>query len=236
MEFNNHDVDNDNVSISESVTRNDDVVPPLSYEDDDALFQFNHTDDENNDQVLGANKDRDDGGNHAGYQFNDKNENDDDDDDDDDAGGDNIGGEDDVDTGNVIGFKDAVGAVSASNNRDLEANYTVTEMTNTSLWYALMSSTVVEGAGVCEFSLQNEWGRMLVAGACDCSLQNKVAKMLLEGTEYDLQEKIIYQGGEAMSLEKNSAEFMLADFLTKPLQDTVCHESCEMIMGWKNIN
>ena len=53
----NDDDANDNVSISQSVTSNDNVIPPLIHEDDDASFQSNHTDDENIDQVLGANVD-----------------------------------------------------------------------------------------------------------------------------------------------------------------------------------
>ena len=132
----NDDVDIDNISIPESVARNDDGAPSLIYEDDDALFHSDHTDDESDDQVLGANKDRYEGGNYVGGKF---------DDEDDDTGGNDIGNGNDVGTGNGIGSKDAGNGVSACNNRDLGANYTVTEMADTSFWHALVAAKAYTG-------------------------------------------------------------------------------------------
>ena len=41
---------------------------------------------------------------------------------------------------------------------------------------------------------------------------------------------------EEVTIENSPTELMLADFLTKPLHDTVCHKSRELIMGRKNID
>ena len=74
----------------------------------------------------------------------------------------------------------------------------------------MICSTAVKGAGACDYSLQNE-AKMLVVRACDCFLQNKLVKMLLEGQEYNIQEIIVYQGGEAMRRGTCTTKFMVAD-------------------------
>ena len=100
----NDDIVNDNVSISESVASNDGVVPSLIYADNDASFHSDHTDDENNDQVLGVNDDEDGdvGNNGDGGNFNDDTDKDGDDNGDNDGHGDgNDNGDEDGDDGGV---------------------------------------------------------------------------------------------------------------------------------------
>ena len=93
---------------------NDDVVPPLIYADDDASFHSDHLDDENYDQLLGANDDEDGeaGDNCDGGDFDDDiddarvdgisdGDQDGDDNSDGDRDGDNNSDEDDDDSGEL---------------------------------------------------------------------------------------------------------------------------------------